>query len=420
MNFVIVGLSHKTAPLEIREKLAVPDSEVPRLLVKLLQQEAVREGMLISTCNRVEALLVAEDSALAIDAARRLFLELGKLHEADLAKYVYVKNKEEAAAHLFRVTAGLDSLVVGEPQIQSQVKEAFARSSEAKAAGVYLNKLVSKSLNVAKRIRTETDIGRHPVSISYAAVLLAEKIFGDLNGTRALLIGAGEMGELAARHLAERRIREILLANRDLEKAEALARALGAKAVPLDKAMDNLFEADIVITSTASENFLVGEDAVKHAMRQRRNRPMFFIDISVPRNVDPKINRIENVYLYDIDHLKAIVETNLRTREREALRAEEIISEEVGDFLDYVGQMALSPTIEQLSKKFDQIRRSELAKYLAKRPDLASDDREMLEACTRAMVNKILHEPILTMKKEEPKEGGPRYSEILKKLFKLE
>jgi glutamyl-tRNA reductase len=420
MHFVVVGLSHKTAPLEIRERFAIPEGEVRDLLTKLLQDEDVQEGMLISTCNRVEAYLVSKHLQRAASAARRLFSGVARLEEGELENYLYVREAEEAIAHLFRVASSLDSLIVGEPQISGQVKEAYTQAVACQATGTYLNKLIHQALHVAKKIRTETGIGELPVSVSYAAVLLAEKIFGNLGETKVLLIGAGEMGALAARHLKERRVQEVFIANRTGEKAAEVAGDLGALTIPYDRIFQKLEEVDIVIASTAATEFLIHGEEVREAMRRRKNRPMFFIDIAVPRNIDPSVNQIENVYLYDIDHLQGIVETNRQERVKEAKKAETIIAQEVSRFLTYLDQRELSPTIRQLSKKFDLIRRQELEKFLARHPDLTARDREGLEAATRAIVNKILHDPIILMKTEEAQDGGPKYSEILKKLFRLE
>lgn len=436
MHFVVVGLSHKTAPLEMREKLALSEEEIPRVLASLLECEDIQEGFLLSTCNRVEAYLVCKHVQRAGEAARKVLAEFGKMSEAQLAPHLYVRNSEVAVAHLFRVASSLDSMVVGEPQISGQVKEAYTQAVAGHATGTYLNKLIHKALNVSKKIRTETAIGRHPVSVSYAAVLLAERIFGNLSGTTVLLVGAGEMGALAARHLAERHVRHIKIANRTGEKAAELtqeisqkipqkipqknSKMLSAEVIPFGDVPARLHEADIVVASTASENYVITETHVREAMHRRRNRPMFFIDIAVPRNVDPAVNQIENVYLYDIDHLQGIVEANLKEREKESKKAEALIEHEVKGFLEYIGQMEVSPTIHQLSKKFDLIRTSEVEKYLSKLPPEQREARDAIDACTKAIVNKILHEPIILMKTEEAKEGGPKYSEILKKLFGLE
>jgi glutamyl-tRNA reductase len=417
MGFVVIGLSHKTAPLELREKLAAEGEKGVRLLKAVLEAQGVTEGMMLSTCNRVEAYLVAGSAA---DAAAGVKAALGRessVGAAELEKSLYVKNSNDAVAHVFRVAASLDSMMVGETQISGQVKEAFARAVEADSVGPGLSKLIHRALHVSKRVRTETGIGRQPVSVSYAAVLLAEKIFGDLSGTKVVLIGAGEMGALAARHLKERRVGEIRIANRTAEKAEALARELGATHVPYGGFAGRLDEVDIVIASTSAEGYVLSEKDVREAMRRRKNRPMFFIDISVPRKIDPAVHQLENVYLYDVDHLQGLVDANRKEREKEAKRAEAIIAEETQGFLAYIQQMDLSPTIQQLSKKFESIREGEIQKHLSKLP---ASEREAVEACTKAIVNKILHDPILLMKTEEVKEGAPKYSEILKKLFRLE
>lgn len=421
MDFVIVGLSHKTAPIEVREKLAFSQVEIPAFLSELLSFEEVEEGLLVSTCNRVEACLASQVPGTAAEKAEQLILKMKALGPI---KGVYRKNGTDAVRHFFKLTSGLDSMVLGEPQISGQVKEAYAQAIANRSTGPYLNKLVHRALNVSKRIRTDTEIGRHPVSISYAAVLLAEKIFGNFRGKKVMLLGAGEMGELAAQHLIEREARDIYIVNRTSEKAREVAQNLKADfeihLSPWEKLPEKLVEMDIVIVSTGAKDFVISENMVREAMRQRKNEPMFFIDIAVPRNVEPSVNQIENIYLYDIDHLQNIVQNNIKEREREAKKAEIIIDEEAETFLNYVREMHLSPTIQKLSQKFDQIRRLELEKYWAKLSSLSEKDRDVVEACTKAIVNKIMHDPIILMKTEEVKEGGPRYSEILKKLFRLE
>lgn len=420
MHFVVIGLSHKTAPLEFRERLAFSEEKTSELLGKFLQEEHVQEGMMVSTCNRVEVYLVSRQAREAVGVATKLLSEWGGMAEETLAGHLYVKEAGEAVSHLFRVTSGLDSMVIGEPQIGGQIKEAYAKAVSCNATGVYLHKLVHRALHVSKKIRSETGIGLHPVSVSYAAVVLAEKIFCDLSKTSALLLGAGEMSELAAKHLAARNIREIRIANRTEDKASLLAARLNATSISYDEAVVSLDRSDIVIVSTAATDFLIHPAQVSEAMKKRKNRPMFFIDISVPRNIDPAVNGLEDVYLYDIDDLQGLVGSNLKERQKEAKKAEVMIAHETELFLEDMGSIALSPTIEQLSKKFDLIRKTELEKYLTRRPGLMENEREALEACTKAMVSKILHEPIIMMKTENGREGGPKYSEILRKLFGLE
>lgn len=420
MHFVIVGLSHKTAPVDIRERLSIPEAKIRPFLNRLLEDDSIEEGMVLSTCNRVETYVVTRQVREAIDFVKGLFSEHADLSLKELDDYLYIKDGKEAIQHVFCVTSSLDSMIVGEPQISGQIKEAYSHAVESETTGSYLNKLVHRALNVSKKVRTETSISQHPVSISYAAVLLAEKIFGDLSSTQILLLGAGEMGTLAARHLVERKVGRVWISNRTGEKAIEAAMELGAAPVPYDQLFEHLPQVDILIVSTGAAKFVIPKDAMIEVMRKRKNKPMFLIDIAVPRNIDPEIHEIENVYLFDIDHLKGIVESNRKEREKEAKKAEAIIFEEVHQFLNYIHQMELSPTIQQLSKKFDAIRRGEMEKYLPRLSKLSSEEKEAVEGCTRAIVNKILHEPIILMKTEEIHEGGVKYSEILKKLFKLE
>jgi glutamyl-tRNA reductase len=420
MAFIILGLSHKTTPIELREKLAILEKDVPGILAGLIQSPEIQEAMLVSTCNRVEACIVAQHPARALEVVKQMYCERGDLSLAALEPHLYLREGELAVGHLFKVTAGLDSLVLGEPQIAGQVKDSYSRAVDANTTGPYLNKLLHRTFNVSKKIRTETGIGRHPVSISYAAVLLAERIFGNLGEKRVLLIGTGEMGRLAAKHLAERQVGEIWIANRTRAKAEEVLKELDATVIPFEEVHERLHEADIIITSTGAEDYVIQTSHVDTAMKKRKNDPMFFIDISVPRNIEPTINQIQNVYLYDVDHLQGIVDTNQKEREQEARRAEGMIAEEVKSFLDYVSQMGVSPTIRQLSQKFDMIRRKEVENYLGRRPNLSQEDRDEVEACTKAIVNKILHEPIITMKTDAKEDGGHKTSEFLRKIFKLE
>jgi glutamyl-tRNA reductase len=420
MNFAVIGLSHKTAPLELRERLAVREGQVPTLLEKLLQNADIQEAMFLSTCNRVEAYLVTKHLQRGVDQALSILSELGQVIPQELEKHLYVRHTSQAMGHFFRVTASLDSMMVGETQITAQVKEAYAQAVATNATGPSLNKIVHKALEISKKIRTETGLGQHPVSISYASVLLAEKIFGSLKNSRVLLIGAGEMGTLAAKHLVEREVGSIDIANRSEEKAIELAQEFSSRSVSISEALGQLDQYDIVISSTAADGYLVKAAPVQKAMKLRKNKPMFFIDISVPRNIDPTIHEMENVYLYDIDHLQGIVDQNLKERQKEARKAEEIIMEELRNFENYLEQRRLSPTIQQLSQKFDLIRTNEVSKYLQRLPQFTDEQKEIFEACTKAIVNKILHEPILTMKTEEVKEGSPKYSEILRKLFGLQ
>lgn len=420
MPYLVVGLSHKTAPLELREKLAVSGEKYSELLRRLVSSDDVKEAIVISTCNRVEIYLYAKHPGRGNQWVRSLLSELGSFSEGELEKHLYDKDDEKAVAHLFRVTAGLDSMVLGEPQIGGQVKEAYKIAVENKTTGSFLNKLIHRSLRVAKRIRSETAIGQYPVSVSYAAVILATKIFEDLSEKTVLILGAGEMGKLTCRHLQERGIRKILVLNRRLENAELLAQEFDGEARPLSHLASSLEESDIVISSLATEGIFLQSDPIREAISRRKGRSMFLIDLGVPRNIAPEANRIENVYLYDMDALQGIILANQKEREREARKAEEIIAEEVQAFQKSLREMSVAPTIEELKGKFELIRQKEMDRYFSRHHGLSPEQCEDLNACTSAILNKILHEPIVTMKAEEMEEERPHYIEILRKLFHLQ
>ncbi len=420
MHYILAGVSHKTAPVEIRERLAVPESKIKGVLTGLLEKEEVQEVLLLSTCNRVEACLVVKHVERGLDIAKDFLSSHSGIPREEIGKYLYIKEEGEAIAHLFRVAASLDSMVVGEPQIGGQVKEAYTHSVANGATGIYLNKLVHRTLRVSKRVRTETAIGRYPVSVSYAAVTLATKIFGNLLKKRVLVIGAGEMSELACWHLKEQGVGRILVANRTQEKAEALAREFEGDAVPFASIGEVLEGVDIVISSVEMDHPLITSSTVREIIGRRRGLSMFFIDLGVPRNIDPTVNQVENVYLYDIDDLRGLVTSNQQEREREAVKAEGIIREEVLRFQRSLREIRFTPTIQGLSRKFEGIREREMERFFTRYPQVSEKERGDLEAATHAIVNKILHDPILLMKTEEAKDGGPKYSEILKKLFKLE
>ncbi|MBI2980840.1 MAG: glutamyl-tRNA reductase [Deltaproteobacteria bacterium] len=420
MPYFVVGLSHKTAPLPLREKLAVSGERLSQLLKDLISSDDLKESLVLSTCNRVELYLFAKHLERGTQWAKRLLARLGEMPEEGLERHIYRKEDEKAMAHIFRVTAGLDSMVLGEPQIAGQMKEAYRLAVENKTTGGLLNRLVHRSLRAAKRIRNETAIGQYPVSVSYAAVTLATKIFEDLGEKTVMVLGAGEMASLACRHLQERGVKKIIVANRSLENAEALASQFAGEGRPLTLLEPSLEEADIVISSLGTDGIFIRKDQIQKAKSLRKGRSMFLIDLGVPRNIDPDVNEIENVYLYDMDALQGIVLANQKMREKEARKAEGIVMEEVAAFQKSLQELSVAPTIEELTKKFELIRHLELERYFSRHGDLSLEEREELTGCTTAIVNKILHEPIVAMKAEETFEERPFYIEILKKLFHLE
>ena len=418
-HIILIGLNHRTAPVEVREKLSFAGQNVEP--VNLFREiPVVREALFLSTCNRVELLMVSREPEAAVEMSKELWGRTNQIDPALFEPHLYYFRNEEAVRHLFRVAAGLDSMVLGEPQILGQLKDAYRRAAERRATGVILNRLLHKAFSVAKRIRSETGIGSHAVSVSYAAVELAKKIFGDLSDKQAMLIGAGEMAELAAQHLLNQGVRKIIVANRTLSRALELAKEFRGEAISLEEIEDYLLKVDIVISSTGAPHYILTADQVKRLMRPRKLRPIFFIDIAVPRDIDPKANEIENVFLYDIDDLKAVVEENLAFRRKEALRAERIIEEEVLKFKHWLEQLKVYPTIVALRQKAEEIRRRELEKTLSHlKTKLPSEDREALEVMTKSLVNKLLHDPIIYLKNRYHQDGQ-QVVDLTRKLFNLD
>lgn len=419
-SIVLLGVNHKTTPLEIREKLALSSGYEDPLL-KLAAIEGINEHYLLSTCNRVEVLFTTGNP---IETKQKVlsFLFGSAVPQKDLDKYVYHYENKEAVEHLFMVASSLDSMIVGEAQILGQMKEAYRHAAQQKSSGMILNKLLHKSFSVAKRVRTETQIGASAVSISYAAVELARKIFGQLDNKSVMLVGAGEMAELAAEHLIGQGVANVVVANRTLERAVKLARRFNGQAVSLDELIDQLEHVDIIISSTGASGTILSKDDVKPVMRERRNRPLFFIDIAVPRDLDENINDLDNVYLYDIDDLNNVVEMNKAEREREAVKAERIVAEETLKFSSWLDGMEVSPTIVELRNMAEQISRTELEKTMGKMKDLSPQERKSLEKMASAIVAKMLHNPMQFLKADNGRHGIDRRERItlIRDLFQLD
>ena len=397
-TIVLLGVNHKTTPLEIREKLAL-SSGYEEPLRALGQLEAVGEYYLLSTCNRVEVLFTCQD----VERARAQVLDqlfAGAVPDEELDRHVYQHRDEAAVEHLFLVAASLDSMIVGEAQILGQLKEAYRHAAKSGCTGFLLNKLMHKAFSVAKRVRTETRIGASAVSISYAAVELARKIFGDLADKRVLLIGAGEMAELAAEHLVGQGVAEVVVANRTLERAVNLARCYNGRAVGLEEILGELQRVDIIISSTGSPDLILRKEEVRSVMRERRNRPLFFIDIAVPRDLDPAINDLANVYLYDIDDLHNVVEMNRTERDREAVKAQRIVDEERMKFSRWLENMDSTPTIVQLRGHIDRIVLGEVAKTFSRLEQLPEDQRQALERMAAAITGKMLYPTLQYLKND--------------------
>jgi glutamyl-tRNA reductase len=420
----IVGLNHQTAPVELRERLAIPEEQVAEHGRKLVENGLAREAMVLATCNRVEVIVVTDRDAP--DVAGELTASLAResgVTPHTLVEHCYVHRGKLALRHLFRVTASLDSMMVGESQILGQVKQQFRLAVEAGAAAKLLRRCFERSFSVAKRVRTETGVAAKAVSISSAAVELARRIFDGLEDKTAMLIGAGKMAELAARHLLGQGIASVIVTNRSFDRAVELARAFAGTPVPFDRFLHYLHLADVVLGSVAAPGYILGPSQLNEVMRARRRRPMFFIDLGVPRNFDPGVNDLENVYLYNIDDLANVADDHRTERQREAVRAESIVDEEVERFWPRLAAQDLTPTIVALREKLHGIGRGELERALRALKSLEPEERAALEAMTQAIVNKILHPPLAALKElavSEDSVAASEATELIHQLFALE
>jgi glutamyl-tRNA reductase len=415
----VSGVNHVSAPVDIREQLALEEDKIREVLVDLFGQGVFAEVMIVSTCNRVEVYGVTEVPGEARQAAfGRLGAQRG-LKARDLEPMLYTKTEDEAVRHAFRVAAALDSMLLGEPQILGQVKDAFALAQSAGTVGPLLHSLMSQAFSVAKKVRTETEVGRHAVSVSFAAVELGRKIFGGLEARAVLLVGAGEMAELAARHLVEDGALPIYVANRTWSRAQELARQLSGTAVPFEQLGSVMASVDIVIASTAAPEPIIRVSDVERALHARRARPLFLVDIAVPRNVEAGVNDLDNAFCYDIDDLRSVVESNLRERQHEAQRAETLVAREVERFAARLRDLEVVPTIVSLRDKLETIRRAELDKALGRLSGVDEETRRVMEALSQAIVNKILHAPMVKLKDSSRAGHGSRWIELISELFGL-
>jgi glutamyl-tRNA reductase len=420
IRIVNIGMNHETAPVELRECLAKDPAHADRALAMMRELACVKEGMFLSTCNRVEALFTTEQTDEAKGSVIAVLSKLGGMPSESLCSNLFTYEDRDAVRHIFRVASSLDSMVIGEPQILGQIKEAYTSATKENTTGVILNRLLHRAFHTAKRVRTETGISDAAVSVSYAAVELAKKIFYDFKGKKVLLIGAGEMAELAARHLLSQGVSAITVANRTFQKAVEVAQVFKGVPVSFEEIEAQLLEADIVISSTAAPGYVITHDQVKGSMKKRRNRPLFFIDIAVPRDVEPEVNDLENVYAYDIDDLKGIIQMNRGQREEEAIKAERIVEEEVIKFEQWLKTLEVVPTIVSLKEKAETIRQAELKKSLSSLGELSPSQMKSLEALTLSITEKILNDPILFLKKKADRPLGKSYLDTARRLFCLD
>ncbi len=417
MKILNIGMNHKTAPVELREKLASDD-----MLNQLIRLESIKEALCLRTCNRIEALVVTEDKSE--DEARKniisYFCRLGNLTQDNILNFIYIYKDLDAVRHIFRVASSLDSMVIGEPQILGQIKDAYAEAVSKKTTGVILNSLMHRAFHVAKKVRTETGICESAVSVSYAAIKLAKKIFDTLVDKKVLLVGAGEMSELTARHLISQGVKEVVVANRTFEKAVELASKFGSHPISFEEIPLYLVEADIVITSTASQHYIITKEMLKDISRKRRNRPLFFIDIAVPRDVDPEVNKLDNIYLYNIDDLKDVVKMNMEQRRVEAIKAERIIEEEVLKFKRWLETLDIVPTIISLKNKAYSIIKKEIKRSESKLKDLSPQQKDAVFMLCRSIAEKLINDPIIFLKSKAGRSSLNTYLDFTRKLFNLE
>lgn len=414
-HFLILGLNHTTAPVDVREKLYVPEEAVPGIL-RELRNQGMAEAVVLSTCNRTEFYVCGLDVEKATAALVSEAVSHFKVGEPWFRKFIYAFSEEEAYRHLFLVASGLDSMVIGEPEILGQLKDAYRISVELGSVDTFFERAFSRAFHTAKRVRTETRIGYNPVSISSMAVEMAKKIFGDLGQKKILVVGAGEMCEVALKHFRKEGLTDVMITNRTYQKARQLAEEVIGTAYPFEELPDLFLHTDLVLSSTGADRPFVTRAIIAAAMKKRKNKPLFLIDIAVPRDVEPEVNDLENVYVYDIDDLKGLSQAHLSNRLQEADRAQEIIEEEIAKFAVWRRQQDINPFIARMTDSLERMRSAELQKTLQKLGQVDDQTTRQLDLLTRSIINKIVHSHLSLMKKN----GSPTVLEVMRKLFDFE
>jgi glutamyl-tRNA reductase len=419
-NLVLVGVNHKTTPVEIREKLAFSQAKLEASLEQLVSSPEIIENIILSTCNRVEIYARVENTDRGIQLLQDFICDYHSISRGNLDQYFYSFCDNQAVEHLFRVSSSLDSMVLGEAQILGQVKDAYSTARSFSSTGMVLNQLFEKAFNVAKKVREETGISERGVSISSAAVELAKKIFEDLENHSVMLVGTGEMAELAAKHLISYGVKTVYVASRTYERAAALAQTLNGCALDFEAFKEEMHKADIIITSTAAPTFIIQKEMMEKAIQKRKNKPIFLIDIAVPRDIAPEVNELENVYLYDIDDLQNVVNANMEERQKEAENAMDIIKHEVTKFNNWFSTLDAVPTIVEMRNRAEDMRKIEVDKNLKNMDHLSSIDKESIHLLTQSIVNKILHKPTINLKKKTQSQDGHIYLKAIRHLFHLD
>ena len=420
LRVVVVGISHRTAPVEIRELFTFSREETQSAVVELNGRDGIEECMVLSTCNRTEIYAASENVDTCVESIKRYLSESSGEAAEEFSPYLYMSIGHMAARHLYKVACGIDSMVMGEPQILGQVKDAYKTAVLKQTAGLILNRLCHSAFFAAKRVRTETGIGSRAVSVSYVAVELAKRIFDDLSVRKVMLVGSGEMAELAARNLVNAGIGELVIASRQFDNAASLSERLGGKPIRFEELFYYLKDMDIVITATGSSDFIIKKSHAKEALKLRNNEPVFMIDIAVPRDIDPRVEELADIYLYDIDDLKGVLDENMKTRKESAAKADEIVLEVEKAFQAWIGGLKAVPTIIELKNRFEMIKNLEVERALSKLDNYSEKDKDVIEVMASRIVGKILHNPLTNLKKEASTSMGALYVDSVKRLFELE
>lgn len=420
MHTIVVGLNYKTAPVEIREKLSFIESELPQAMEALQKQKSILENVIVSTCNRTEIYAVVDQLHTGRHFVKQFLANWFDLPVETFSSYLTIREEDEAVEHLFKVTAGIDSMVLGETQILGQVKKSFLSGQEIGTTGTVYNQLFKQAVTFAKRAHNETAIGENAVSVSYAAVELAKKIFGSLQRKHVAILGAGKMGELAIENLYGSGVGKVTVINRTFEKAESLAAKFHGEAKSMKELQCSLLEADILITSTGATDYVIDYELMQFVERLRKGKPLFMVDIAVPRDIDPRVGDLPNVFLYDIDDLQGIVEANLAERERAAANITNMIGEEVVQFKDWVATLGVVPVISALRKKANRIQQETMTSIENKMPDLTERERKILSKHTKSIINQLLKEPILQAKEMANSPKANEQLRLFQQIFGIE
>ncbi|WIM39372.1 glutamyl-tRNA reductase [Paenibacillus sp. PK4536] len=420
MHIVVVGLNYRTAPVEVRERFAIADEDLPQALRQLRETKSVLEGTIVATCNRTEIYVVLDRLHMCGHFIRTFMEQWFGIPRQEFTQHLYIYEDEQAISHLFRVACGLDSMVLGETQILGQVKRSFQWAQENKATGTWFNMLFKQAVTLGKRAHSETMIGESAVSISYAAVELGKRIFGAFHNKVIMILGAGKMSELTVKHLYANGAAEVIVANRTLGRAQELAHKFNGTPCTIEQAMDRLHQVDILISSTGAQGYVLSADTLAQSMKLRKSRPLFMIDIAVPRDIDPAIGDISNVFLYDIDDLEGIVESNMEMRRAESIKIERMIREEVESFNQWLKTLGVRPAIRALQERGADIHAETLESLFNKLPELDERQRKVISRLTKSIVNQMNHEPIHRIKEMAAEKDGAEVLDLFTRIFALE